>query len=522
VPPPPPPPRPIYALSGRLLAFACPPPRQEDAKEGEGVRPRVRTQSTTNSDQALFSVGKVSVSQADIGNAALKVGSGMLSGMRTLGGLAYGAAKSRLAGPEASDIQAQSRTRTMSGGWFSKSAPAGSSVHPGDSSIIGTVREEGQHTAAASTSLLGHYVRVLDLAPLVHGAGPELVAEFVASTSSPVAQLAFMSDGNSLVVAPKDGQVVRVFNLNPRPHTSQSLASLDATTAANPPSLQPPERVYNLRRGRSAGSIEHIEVDVSGRWLGIGTRNGTVHIFAINPYGGKSDERSHLEGRVRNPSEPHMSPTNLNPIVRLRSRRPATIEGAIFPSLAFSFLSHSTRLPPSLISNTLTTYLTPSSQNLSLPPSPAQRPVSTSPSSGGIRPQPQRTTNSQDTLLFDAVDGVLSLRRVALEQKRTDSNYSLSVSSSVPIVGGTSMSLPSMAPLSRLGSSPPPSTTGSSPHSNSGLAQIMEGPSELVGKEITVATWSLKRSRDWKEIRQVLNFALTPARPRGSMIGRPQ
>ena len=36
------------------------------------------------------------------------------------------------------------------------------------------------------------------------------------------------------------------------------------------------------------------------RWLAVGTRNRTVHVFGVNPYGGKPDVRSHVEGRVRN------------------------------------------------------------------------------------------------------------------------------------------------------------------------------------------------------------------------------
>ena len=37
-----------------------------------------------------------------------------------------------------------------------------------------------------------------------------------------------------------------------------------------------------------------------GRWLAIETRKCTVHVFPVNPYGGKTDIASHLEGRVRN------------------------------------------------------------------------------------------------------------------------------------------------------------------------------------------------------------------------------
>jgi hypothetical protein len=36
-----------------------------------------------------------------------------------------------------------------------------------------------------------------------------------------------------------------------------------------------------------------------GRWTELETRNRTVHVFAVNPYGGPPDVKSHLEARVR-------------------------------------------------------------------------------------------------------------------------------------------------------------------------------------------------------------------------------
>src|ERR1700733_7743977 len=41
----------------------------------------------------------------------------------------------------------------------------------------------------------------------------------------------------------------------------------------------------------------------TGAAVGTATRRRTVHLFAVNPYGGKPDHRSHLEGRVRNVDE---------------------------------------------------------------------------------------------------------------------------------------------------------------------------------------------------------------------------
>ena len=59
--------------------------------------------------------------------------------------------------------------------------------------------------------------------------------------------------------------------------------------------------MYDLRRGRTSATVEGVELADDSRWIAVGTRKRTVHIFPTNPYGGKPDHRSHLEGRVRNP-----------------------------------------------------------------------------------------------------------------------------------------------------------------------------------------------------------------------------
>ena len=58
--------------------------------------------------------------------------------------------------------------------------------------------------------------------------------------------------------------------------------------------------MYDLRRGRTTAVVEGADWSKDGRWLAIWTRRRTVHVFPVNPYGGKTDIASHLEGRVRN------------------------------------------------------------------------------------------------------------------------------------------------------------------------------------------------------------------------------
>jgi len=58
--------------------------------------------------------------------------------------------------------------------------------------------------------------------------------------------------------------------------------------------------MYTLRQGRMSAVVEGADWSTDGRWLAIGTRKRTVHVFAVNPYGGQTDIASHLEGRVKN------------------------------------------------------------------------------------------------------------------------------------------------------------------------------------------------------------------------------
>jgi len=61
--------------------------------------------------------------------------------------------------------------------------------------------------------------------------------------------------------------------------------------------------MYDLRRGRTSAIIDGMEVSPDGGWVAVGTKKPTVHIFAVNPYGGKPDLRGHMENKVRNTDE---------------------------------------------------------------------------------------------------------------------------------------------------------------------------------------------------------------------------
>ena len=59
-------------------------------------------------------------------------------------------------------------------------------------------------------------------------------------------------------------------------------------------------QVYELYRGHTTAVVEGFDWARDGRWMALGTRNRTVHVFAVNPYGGPPDVKTHLEAKVRN------------------------------------------------------------------------------------------------------------------------------------------------------------------------------------------------------------------------------
>ncbi|KAG6334341.1 hypothetical protein ID866_4753 [Astraeus odoratus] len=497
---------PVFALSHRLLAFVSPPPRLDAAH-----RPGPASQPRTHDRSASLTFG---LSQAELGSTAVKVGGTVLNGMKSLGGMALNAAaeyaRSRVAATPSSGIApkpAQPSAATSAGVsnlFFSRSAPASGDRDRGKADPSGSQawdESPPQDQASADTWWAprrgaGSYVRVLDLAPLLDSktsTPPVLVAEFIAAKHQPISHLKFAHDGNSLLVAPKDGQVIRVFQIRPVPRIARygegmAKAEIEAglPTESTPSSNMEdhaPWHVYNLRRGRTSAVIEDIDISSDGRWVAVGTGKRTVHIFAVNPYGGHPDPRSHTDTRIWNADKPQPLSTELFPIARLRSTRP-TAPVARHSDISFIFISSDVIL----------------SGNLLPPPGVASSPSNSSGRSDlGSTPHQTRLRNYKDVLLLDSSSGVLSLRRITLEQQPRESGISVPIASLA-----TSISLPGAGASGRLrGSSP--THADKDARKTSGLTQqLLAASMELVGKESTVATWQLRRRRDWREVKHVL------------------
>ncbi|KAI0333347.1 hypothetical protein GY45DRAFT_1344085 [Cubamyces sp. BRFM 1775] len=530
-------PHPIYALSNRLLAYVAPISRhpvgtaQAMTSSGAGhahTSIPVPPPEATNPLKLGLGMGR-GMTQADLGTAAVKIGGSVLSGMKTLGGLAMSAARAGVSAAVAGERDQPAAGLGSKGGngglgsmFFSKSAPA-ATASPHEYQTAQSQRRRSLRMSPPTDILpsSGCNIIVVDLQSLLASSSgkrtnakvePEPVAQFTFTRPQALSSLKFSADGTTLAVCSKEGHAIRVLQLRPTPRalrrpidslapseveaTSKEARRNSTSTTVSSAATEPDEHlaestqhVYTLRRGRTSAVVEGMEWAHDKLWFGMSTRKRTIHVFAMNPLGGKPDGSSHMAGKVANSQELVSTSTELSPLVRVRLR---PLQGDT-PSVpcAFTFVRASDIVLPASLLPPASVHFSASSSpssvqsgtGLSKPVSPAQRPT--------------RPTNYKDLLVFDPTDGTLTLRRIF-------------VVGSIPVPGGMSISLPGMSTLSRsMGASPPSANSGLgvSPRKVSGLTQMMERGTDITGRESVVGTWSLARGRDWPEVKPVVKAA---------------
>ncbi|TFK84177.1 hypothetical protein K466DRAFT_527701 [Polyporus arcularius HHB13444] len=540
-------PRPVYALSNRLLAYVSPLTRHDIAPS---ITPgQAHTSLPVTAPDAASSKFGIGMSQAELGTAALKIGGSVFSGMKTLGGMAFSAARAGVTAAvsgEQAQASPSSHTRSTStsgansaagalGMFFSKSAPAATHEYQTAAdrrrrSLRVSSPTDGEGVFDSQTTVTpgslgppptspvspaGCNITVVDLNALLSSSSAsaqlETVAQFTFSKPATISGLKFSADGTSIAVCSKDGHAVRVLQLRPTPRVLRQPPPEQPPSSSSSPRKHSPQEVrrtssassevgedlaesmqhvYTLRRGRTSAVVEGMEWAHDKLWFGMSTRKRTLHVFAVNPLGGRPDGSSHLAGKVVNSPELVSTSTELAPLVRVRLK-PLPQDAANIPC-AFTFLrSSDTTLPQSLLPPASVHFSASSSPSsvssttLSKPVSPAQRPT--------------RPTNYKDMLVFDPNDGTLTLHRIYAERPPPDQI------GSIPVAGGMSISLPGMSTLaSRMSTSASPPAGTSMRTGGSGLTQMMERGTEMVGRENVVGTWSLARGRDWPEVKQSL------------------
>lgn len=314
-------PLPVFALSGRLLAFSSPHSPTDNSS-------RLDPNSTHNAG-----VLRQSVTPGDVGQAALRVGGTVISGVKALGGLAFNAAKNRAFGDSTasrSPVSPTKSTDARSGSGVSALFKPTQDIHrqrsasPIEATEATTMMQSvltALPSLPGSSDITPRHITVVDLLPLLKSTGraaePELVTKIVLPRGQPISKLSFSSDGTRLAVSLKDGHTVRVYDIRPTSKVVQRVLTgpqggpdpgyaddLRSVIHAGLHSGQAaPVHVYDLQRGRSSAVIENISWNNDMRWVAIGSKRRTVHVFPVNPYAGRPDDASHLEGRVRNATE---------------------------------------------------------------------------------------------------------------------------------------------------------------------------------------------------------------------------
>jgi len=253
--------------------------------------------------------------------------------MKTLGGLAYNVAKNKTFGdstPSQGPISRTPSTERRSGSGVSalfkptqdirRQRSASPTEATEATTMIQSVLTALPSFPGSSGSTSGH-ITILDLLPLLkstkRAAEPEVVTEIVVPRSQPISKLSFSKDGTRLAVSSKDGHTTRVYDIHPTSNVVRRVLTgprggPDSGYADDLRSLihaglhtgrVAPVHAYDLQRGRTSAVIENISWNDDMRWVAIGSRKRTVHVFPINPYGGRPDDASHLEGHVRNATE---------------------------------------------------------------------------------------------------------------------------------------------------------------------------------------------------------------------------
>ncbi|KAJ1018992.1 hypothetical protein NDA16_004795 [Ustilago loliicola] len=159
--------------------------------------------------------------------------------------------------------------------------------------------------ASTTNAIQAGCVRVIDL-----GSDARTVCTF-APSPSPLALVAFSPCGRMMLTADVLAHAFHVFEL----------PLSGAFGIAGNPSGSTVLHRYKLMRGITTADVVQAQWSSDAQWINVGTRSGTVHVYAINPYGGSPSIANHVQGKVKNPQV--LQPLGLSLASLARSTRPS-------------------------------------------------------------------------------------------------------------------------------------------------------------------------------------------------------
>ncbi|KZT62408.1 hypothetical protein CALCODRAFT_462601 [Calocera cornea HHB12733] len=496
---------PVFALGTRLLAYAT-------TRTLESGQTGIITRESQGEEVIIAPSATSTV--MEIGKAAQKVGGGVLSGVKTLGGMGYAYFSGR----------GQDATKPEESGYkpYSRSAPQPSTFLGNVSSLSGlsslhpTLDEFRPSGKIAETG----YISVVDLDSHMPGDFRQ-VAHFRPSARS-VALLSWNATSSLLFVAGTDGRVFNIYEMR----NKSRLASTIPIPAGVEEGLPHVWHRYELRRGSTPATVVRAVWSADGRWLAVGTQRRTVHLYALSPYTGLPSVDTHGSAKIRNPASFQPLSCTLHPLVRFHFSRaadstaasgtdnqasamasalpPSGTRALAGPQLAFTFLprhsSLSSRLIPHPQSSSTTSPFAAASPNTRSPqlqpvraPPTLRRPSSSSSFSGNVHDF--ILSYFQDMLVFNPSDGMMSLQRCLLSQSSqsipafepgTPSSGSTPLNGRTPSSSFSSQRIPNLGALI----------------SNSASTRTMDN---LLANGTTVASWNLERDVTWPEVKQVVH-----------------
>lgn len=284
---------PVFALSGRLLAYTTLDTPRRPGPENLGTIVTARTLATRSNSrrksdhphsklQAQRSAepmsngsgqGAILTSAVELGGVAAR---GVWAGLK-LGAQAAGrAANQRLASsaPARSGLEEVSRDdATAIAISESRSFEESSHMDMDDTQPVEQSDTAGQWVkvvdlcaggAANSTKTIAHF-RLPRSKPLVSPSGSDT------NQSRTISFLAFSPSGTSLFITPRDGRVFHVVDLHPAgPDRVLGQPGVEGEVYGEV------WHMYELRRGSTAAAVSEVKWSLDGRWIGVATQRGTV------------------------------------------------------------------------------------------------------------------------------------------------------------------------------------------------------------------------------------------------------
>ena len=321
---------PPISLSNRLLAFACTTSKDVSPILSAARNPSnaayhdsARFLATMQSD-ASARVGEMRdnffETSAHVGDAARRIRGGVISGVRTLG--EWGSSYWPQAGsppfgasafsPPQSSLLSQSAPHTASHPPRSASSASSSPMllatdgHRAAKRLSTGASVPANGASHSCQTVQAGCVRVIDLASDARN-----ICTF-APSSQAVTLVSFSPCGRLILTADTLGHAFHVFELPITGIFGNAACPSSATTVLHR---------YKLMRGITTADVVQAQWTPDAQWVAVGTHSGTVHIYAVNPYGGVPSIANHVEAKIRNPHV--LQPFGVSLSSLARSIRPA-------------------------------------------------------------------------------------------------------------------------------------------------------------------------------------------------------